>query len=95
MDWNGFAERDLVVVSVRDGDAHLINEAGQSSLIIDKIMTKIGAALFCGKGADFLLIGKDRGPKRQWRENVPIEEFFDTIDAMPMRQYEMRKMKSQ
>lgn len=95
MDWDGFAERDLVVVSVRNGDAYLINEVGQSSLISDKVMTKIGAALFCAKGADVLLIGKDRGPKRQWRDTVPIKELFETIDAMPMRQYEMRKMKSQ
>jgi len=40
---------------------------------------------------EYVLIGKDGGEKRRWQDSLPRGELFDTIDAMPMRQYEMRQ----
>ena len=37
-----------------------------------------------------LLIGKDGGEKHRANQPVPAAEFFAMIDAMPMRQQEMR-----
>ena len=37
-----------------------------------------------------LLIGKDGGEKHRANQPVPASEFFAMIDAMPMRQQEMR-----
>lgn len=91
MDWAGFAERDLVVLKFKDGQINLLSKTGQPTSFSDARLKKMGRALYCGSGADFLLIGKDGGPKRRWRKTVPLQELFDTIDSMPMRQYEMRK----
>ena len=47
-----------------------------------------------GIGSDqfaVILIGKDGGEKGRWREAVSPDEIFAMIDAMPMRQREMRK----
>ena len=37
-----------------------------------------------------ILIGKDGGEKQRWSEPVEPQEFFQIIDAMPMRQDEMK-----
>ena len=38
-----------------------------------------------------VLVGKDGGEKKRWRQPVTFEQLRDTIDAMPMRQDEMRR----
>jgi len=38
-----------------------------------------------------ILIGKDGGVKMVREERVELQEIFDLIDSMPMRQQEMRK----
>lgn len=40
-----------------------------------------------------VLVGKDGGVKQRWTEPVDAGEIFATIDAMPMRQREMRSKK--
>lgn len=45
----------------------------------------------CQKDDEFILIGKDGTVKRVWQNIVPMDELFATIDAMPMRQREMRE----
>jgi hypothetical protein len=37
-----------------------------------------------------VLVGRDGGEKLRSAEPVPAEKLFDLIDAMPMRQREMR-----
>ena len=44
----------------------------------------------CTDKKEFVLIGKDTGVKKRWEDTLPISDLFQTIDAMPMRQYEMR-----
>ncbi len=39
----------------------------------------------------WILIGKDGGEKARWTKPPKPEELFRKIDAMPMRQSEMRK----
>lgn len=43
------------------------------------------------KGFEVILIGKDGGVKKRKTELMTTEELFGTIDAMPMRQSEMRR----
>ncbi|WP_371398265.1 DUF4174 domain-containing protein [Fretibacter rubidus] len=94
MNWPGFQERDLVLVVFRDQKAYIQNKNDGLELISDPTMLRYGKALTCERFDEFMLIGKDRGPKRRWLNTVPIQELFQTIDAMPMRQYEMRKTQS-
>lgn len=42
------------------------------------------------RGLTVILLGKDGGEKQRWNRVVRPEELFQTIDAMPMRQREMR-----
>jgi len=41
-----------------------------------------------------VLIGKDGGVKRVQKDALDLQEIFDRIDAMPMRQREMREKRS-
>lgn len=42
-------------------------------------------------GFEVILIGKDGGVKKRKTELITTEELFGIIDAMPMRQSEMRR----
>ncbi len=44
-----------------------------------------------GRETVILLVGKDGGVKERWSEAVAPEKVFALIDAMPMRQREMRE----
>ncbi|MGB3619484.1 MAG: DUF4174 domain-containing protein [Catalinimonas sp.] len=44
-----------------------------------------------GAGFTVVLIGKDGTEKLRRASPLPLEELYDTIDAMPMRQREMKK----
>ena len=44
-----------------------------------------------GTGLTVVLIGKDGGEKARWERAVDPDEVFALIDAMPMRQREMRE----
>ena len=45
------------------------------------------------QASDFqaVLIGKDGGVKARWAEPVSLNALYELIDAMPMRQREMRE----
>ena len=43
------------------------------------------------KGLTVILVGKDGAEKARWQQVVDPQEIFDIIDAMPMRQDEMRQ----
>ncbi len=45
------------------------------------------------QGFTFILIGKDGGEKMRSHEPVSLEKLYRTIDAMPMRQQEMKQRK--
>lgn len=42
----------------------------------------------------FILLGKDGGEKLRSTKPVSLQKLFSTIDAMPMRQSEMREQKN-
>ncbi|MEL7229759.1 MAG: DUF4174 domain-containing protein [Pseudomonadota bacterium] len=46
------------------------------------------------RGLTVILLGKDGGEKKRWTKVVRPEEIFQVIDAMPMRQREMRDQDS-
>jgi hypothetical protein len=81
------AERDLVVGYIFEDAPGSIGDAAVSAEDARALRERFGVA----QGAfRFVLIGKDGGVKRTADAPVPTDELFDQIDAMPMRQREMR-----
>jgi hypothetical protein len=85
---DAFDERDMVLIVVlgdgpsRGGERPLTKEEA------DSLRERFGVE----KGAFALrLVGKDGGVKRRSGEFVPLSEIYAQIDAMPMRQQEMRQ----
>ena len=84
---DGMLERELIVVDVSTETSELV--AGGRTDVPD-------AASFRARfdlpedGFQVVLVGKDGGVKERRSREFPIEELFGIIDAMPMRQQEMR-----
>lgn len=89
---NGFVQRDIAMVEIdngfatfvtkdKDGGVHLTPIADAESLV---------RRAACKEETEFVLIGKDTGVKDRWSKTLRQDALFQTIDAMPMRQYEMR-----
>lgn len=95
MDWEGFAERDVVVVAMSRGGVKILNADGTRDFPSSDSLSQVHQRKKCDSGIDFNLIGKDGGVKKRWSDTVWTEDLFTTIDAMPMRRYEMRLKKSQ
>jgi effector-binding domain-containing protein len=76
----GVVDRDLLMIPV-GGEGGAWDNAAQ-------ISRRFNAA-----DADFLvlLVGKDGTEKKRWTSVPSIEEIFEIIDAMPMRQREMQR----
>ena len=98
VNWDEFSARQLVVVEVSTrivksvsvddySEAELGNGGSHHHDFNNKLRRKVG----CKTDLEFVLIGKDTGVKKRWKESVPQGELFEVIDAMPMRQYEMRQ----
>lgn len=93
MDWQGFVERDVVVVTTALGRVEILNPDGTRDFPSSNTLTQIHQRKNCKRGIDFNLIGKDGGVKRLWSDVVWTEDLYKTIDAMPMRRFEMRQQK--
>ena len=93
LDWDGFAERHLLVFEVQDTTLYLVLRDGVSWRKVEQSGSAdaLRRRANCRGDLDFVLIGKDGGEKMRWQESLPRRPLFDTIDAMPMRQYEMRQ----
>ena len=84
------AERDVVVIAV----------PYQSPAPTQATLTDAGATAarrrFHVAPGDFtvILLGKDGGEKLRSHQPVPLDTLRSTIDAMPMRQEEMRQQRS-
>lgn len=95
MDWEGFYERDLELVTVSEKfpnvyltyfvDGNVLRDP-----LVGEYVERIVKRSKCDQETSFVLIGKDGGVKRRWTGQLSITDLFQMIDAMPMRQYEMR-----
>jgi len=101
-DWEGFAERDLLLIGLNKKTAFnflaqgLPNDTDFTGLSSQYIYrSAIGAnairrSIDCVHDFEMILIGKDTGVKARWKNGFTQEDLFSRIDSMPMRRYEMR-----
>lgn len=97
-DWPGYLERDLIFVWLRDQSVTswtpFMQEDGSVSVrqLAERgdvaSLRELTACKFGSRGVH--LIGKDTGLKKSWPVAVSNAALFAIIDAMPMRQREMR-----
>jgi hypothetical protein len=83
----GFRERDIVVVSIVGGQTWTWLGGGPG-LTADQLRSRFGVGR---REFRAILVGKDGGVKISSSEPLTKQRLFSTIDAMPMRQQEMRK----
>jgi NADH dehydrogenase [ubiquinone] 1 alpha subcomplex assembly factor 1 len=83
-----FEERDMVLIVVLAAGPSQAGDGPLSENDGDRLREAYGVRedTFAVR-----LVGKDGGVKRQADEIVPMEELYDLIDSMPMRQQEMRR----
>ncbi|AFZ32738.1 hypothetical protein Glo7428_4293 [Gloeocapsa sp. PCC 7428] len=81
-----FADRDLLLIELFANGTSRIN----GNTISSEDVTQIKQQFNIGNEFSVILVGKDGTAKR--RETTPVEPtaIFQQIDAMPMRQQEMR-----
>ena len=89
----GFTERDMVLIAVSPND---LREEGMSAPRSPDLFREEARSLYERFSVEpgttaILLIGKDGTEKARWSEPVDLAEVFGLIDAMPMRQREMRE----
>ncbi len=80
-------ERNIVFIDVI-GEMTTIDGLDASGLKADALRRRYGVA--SGEAAA-LLVGKDGGVKVRNAAAIESSTLFETIDAMPMRRYEMRQ----
>ncbi|MEH1962281.1 MAG: DUF4174 domain-containing protein [Nostoc sp.] len=91
---NGFQDRDLVLVQVLATDksyanGQLIDESSAAKLRVGEARRRHRFGVD-KENFRVILVGKDGGVKRSDTTPVPATAIFEQIDAMPMRQQEMR-----
>jgi hypothetical protein len=91
IDWVGFTERDLVLVEVIGDTTHPIISLkdGQRNRVERVLLHDFQPKEICRKDFEFVLIGRDRAVKKRWQGFLSVEDLFQTIDAMPMRRFEI------
>lgn len=83
----GLIDRDLVIFSIFDQECSTMD----GKIIDDKSSEKIENDYSDQKEIySVFLIGKDGGVKLHKNQLLNVDELFNTIDRMPMRQREMR-----
>lgn len=85
----GLRDRDVVILTLVRGEGISSTETSLSPQLISRLYQQFGVSK-----TDFTIIlrGKDGGEKlRRTSEVLSSEELFSVIDAMPMRQREMRE----
>ena len=80
-------ERDLKLVEVLAAGASRADGQLMSAISADQLRNQFGIA---PEAFALILIGKDGTEKQRFYRPVDPREVFSTIDAMPMRQQEMR-----
>lgn len=92
IDLNEFVERDIAMAEINDGYATFVTKDKNGKVYLTPIADaeSLVRRTACAEDTDFILIGKDSRVKKRWRQTLPMDDLFQTIDAMPMRQYEMK-----
>jgi hypothetical protein len=85
---NRFDERDMVLVVVLTRGTSRVEGRPLGPDHADRLRASYGVP----EGSFALrLVGKDGGVKRRAEQVVPMDEIYDQVDSMPMRQQEMRR----
>jgi len=84
-------DRDLVVIRLLESGSSKVDGQSLSDNETKQLRTRFEALPGRFKA---VLIGKDGGVKLTRNDALRLQEVFDRIDAMPMRQREMRERES-
>ena len=93
VDWKGFEERDIFILDITKTDVYVIlrlNEISTPLLVSQDSAKEYRHMSNCEAKDKYVLIGKDGGVKRRWNGQIDVDDLFQAIDAMPMRQFEMK-----
>ena len=99
IDWDGFGERDLVIIEVQNNAANIVTSDDKLKLTLRSRATNnfsdrsIMPIIQCGERLEFVLIGKDKTVKQRWNNFPSFGTLYALIDAMPIRRFEMRQQK--
>lgn len=87
-----FVERDIALVEFNNGIAESVTKSRFGDIFRHPVENSeaLMRRAACGADREYVLIGKDTGVKQRWSKILPQDALLLTIDAMPMRQYEMR-----
>jgi hypothetical protein len=91
---SGFRDRDLLILTITGGDAGTLRaDPGDAPQPLSAAAVERLSDQFDVPPDSFrvILVGKDGTEKRRNAQPVTARSVFDTIDAMPMRQREMRE----
>lgn len=99
-DWPGYIDRDLILVWISEDGIMSWKPVPNpdpnkaATLLIgghDEDETELRKRVSCDTAYPLItLVGKDGGAKQTWKKPVKNRDIFQIIDAMPMRQQEMR-----
>lgn len=105
MDWQGFEQRDLVIVEMRKYAAHIVKQHDKGKTVpryeianseghgVGSRTKGISIVSQCENKLEYVLIGKDGTQKSRWDLFPQREDLYSIIDAMPMRRFEVRQQK--
>lgn len=88
LDESGMKERHLVVYQIYDNTGKNPQKTALNTKEIAALRQHYQPRL---DGFTVILIGKDGGEKLRKNSILALQDLFDTIDAMPMRQSEMKR----
>ncbi len=84
----GFRERDLLLIEVMDEGPSRVSTDTLSAASEERLRDRFDVPPSAFR---VVLVGKDGTEKRRDETPVTAQSIFETIDAMPMRQREMRE----
>lgn len=86
------SERDLIVFKIFENGPSLMAAAPLNPQTAANLRNKFAAPL---EQFTCILVGKDGGVKLRQNDQIRLQDIFERIDAMPMRQEEMRQKTNQ
>ncbi|MEM1270049.1 MAG: DUF4174 domain-containing protein [Bacteroidota bacterium] len=89
-DHGGFAERDLVLIQVLDGDLAYAGKEPLQPADARRLRDRFNVAM---DSFVTILLGKDGTEKARQRGQADLAALYALIDTMPMRQREMQRQR--